>query len=56
LSAFKGADEGFGIEGLVGPFDPKPLIRTFESAQRRLSELSGDLELRENELSAAVRI
>ncbi|KGO67507.1 hypothetical protein PITC_009580 [Penicillium italicum] len=37
------------------PFDPKPLIRTFESAQRRLSELSGDLELRENELSAAVR-
>ncbi|CAG8142758.1 unnamed protein product [Penicillium salamii] len=36
-------------------FDPKPLIRTFESAQRRLSELSGDLELRENELSAAVR-
>lgn len=37
------------------PFDPKPLIRTFESAQRRLNELSGDLELRENELSAAVR-
>jgi hypothetical protein len=37
------------------PFDPKPLIRTFEGAQRRLNELSGDLELRENELSAAVR-
>lgn len=37
------------------PFDPKPLIRTLEGAQRRLSELSGDLELRENELSAAVR-
>ncbi|KAJ5901371.1 hypothetical protein N7504_007365 [Penicillium tannophilum] len=37
------------------PFDPKPLIRTFESAQRRLGELSGDLEIRENELSAAVR-
>jgi hypothetical protein len=37
------------------PFDPKPLIRTFEHAQRRLNELSGDLEIRENELSAAVR-
>ncbi|KKZ62998.1 hypothetical protein EMCG_02710 [[Emmonsia] crescens] len=37
------------------PFDPKPLIRTFEHAQRRMVELSGDLELRENELSAAVR-
>ncbi|PGH09637.1 hypothetical protein AJ80_07666 [Polytolypa hystricis UAMH7299] len=37
------------------PFDPKPLIRTFEYAQRRLVELSGDLEIRENELSAAVR-
>jgi hypothetical protein len=36
-------------------FDPKPLIRTFENAQRRLGELSGDLEIRENELSAAVR-
>ncbi|KAE8385247.1 exocyst complex component Sec10-like protein [Aspergillus alliaceus] len=45
----------------VGPtggnqlFDPKPLIRTFEHAQRRLGELSGDLEIRENELSAAAR-
>ncbi|KAJ5963167.1 hypothetical protein N7481_013472 [Penicillium waksmanii] len=37
------------------PFDPKPLIRTFEHAQRRLGDLSGDLEIRENELSAAVR-
>ncbi|KAF7506624.1 hypothetical protein GJ744_011556 [Endocarpon pusillum] len=37
------------------PFDPKPFIRTFEQAQRRLTDLSGDLELRENELSAAVR-
>ncbi|KAL1965299.1 hypothetical protein VTN77DRAFT_5901 [Rasamsonia byssochlamydoides] len=37
------------------PFDPKLLIRAFEHAQRRLSELSGDLEIRENELSAAVR-
>jgi len=37
------------------PFDPKPFIRTFEQAQRRLNDLSGDLELKENELSAAVR-
>lgn len=37
------------------PFDPKPFIRTFEHAQRRLSDLSGDLEIKENELSAAVR-
>jgi hypothetical protein len=36
-------------------FDPKPLIRTFEHAQRRLGELSGDLEIKENELSAAAR-
>jgi exocyst complex component 5 len=36
-------------------FDPKPLIRAFEQAQRRLNELSGDLESKENELSAAVR-
>ena len=36
-------------------FDPKPLIRSFEHALNRMSELSGDLELRENELSAAVR-
>ncbi|EEA22299.1 Exocyst complex component 5 [Talaromyces marneffei ATCC 18224] len=37
------------------PFDPKPLIRTFEHAQRSLNDLLGDLEIRENELSAAVR-
>lgn len=36
-------------------FDPKPYIRTFEQAQRQLNELSGDLELRENELSVLVR-
>jgi exocyst complex component 5 len=36
-------------------FDPKPLIRTFEHAQRRLIDLSGDLEIRETELSTAVR-
>ena len=36
-------------------FDPRPLIRTFEHALNRLSELSGDLEERETELSAAVR-
>ncbi|KUL82850.1 hypothetical protein ZTR_09201 [Talaromyces verruculosus] len=37
------------------PFDPKPLIRTFEHAQGSLNDLLGDLEIRENELSAAVR-
>lgn len=36
-------------------FDPKPLIRTFEHALNRLSDLSGELESRENELSGAVR-
>lgn len=36
-------------------FDPKPLIRSFENALSRMSELSGDLEKRENELSGAVR-
>ena len=36
-------------------FDPRPLIRTFEHALNRLSELSGDLEGREIELSATVR-
>jgi exocyst complex component 5 len=35
--------------------DPKPLIRGFEQAQRRLQELSEDLEGRENELTTAVR-
>lgn len=37
------------------PFDPKPLIRTFEHAQGSLNDLLGDLEIKENELSAAVR-
>ncbi|EXJ93669.1 hypothetical protein A1O1_02061 [Capronia coronata CBS 617.96] len=41
--------------GAEAPFDPKPLIRTFEQASRRLDELSGELEQRENELAAAVR-
>lgn len=36
-------------------FDPKPLIRSFEHALNRISDLSGDLELQENELSGAVR-
>lgn len=36
-------------------FDPKPLIRAFELALKQLNDLSGDLEIRENELSAAVR-
>ena len=36
-------------------FDPKPLIRSFEHALNRLGDLSGDLEIRENELSGAVR-
>lgn len=37
------------------PFDPKPLIRAFEHAKRRLYEVAGDLETKENELSDAVR-
>ena len=36
-------------------FDPKPLIRSFEQAARRLQELSEDLEGKENELTTAVR-
>lgn len=36
-------------------FDPKPLIRSFEHALNRMGDISGDLELRENELSGAVR-
>lgn len=54
-----GGSSGSGGGGGGGagnqPFDPKPFIRAFEHAQRRLVELSGDLELRENELSAAAR-
>ena len=36
-------------------FDPRPLIRTFEHALGRLSELSGELGVRENELSVAAK-
>ena len=36
-------------------FDPRPLIRTFEHALSRLSDLSGELQSRENELAGAVR-
>ncbi|KAH8689194.1 exocyst complex component Sec10-like protein [Talaromyces proteolyticus] len=44
-----------GAAGANQAFDPKPLIRTFEHAQGTLNDLLGDLEIRENELSAAVR-
>lgn len=44
-----------GPSNQADAFDPKPLIRSFEHALNRMSDLSGDLELRENELSAAVR-
>ena len=44
-----------GPSGHSNAFDPKPLIRSFEHALNRMSDLSGELELRENELSAAVR-
>jgi hypothetical protein len=36
-------------------FDPKPLIRTFESALRSLGDLSDDLTIHETELLTAVR-
>lgn len=44
-----------GPSSQPGAFDPKPLIRSFEHALKRMSDLSGDLESKENELSAAVR-
>lgn len=44
-----------GPSNQPGAFDPKPLIRSFEHALKRMSDLSGDLESKENELSAAVR-
>ena len=44
-----------GSSNQAQAFDPKPLIRSFEHALNRISDLSGDLELRENELSGAVR-
>lgn len=36
-------------------FDPKPVIRTFEAALARLSSLSEELEIHENEVSGSVR-
>ncbi|KAL8650197.1 MAG: hypothetical protein Q9226_005238, partial [Calogaya cf. arnoldii] len=44
-----------GPANQANAFDPKPFIRTFENALNRMVEISGDLEHRENELSAAVR-
>ena len=44
-----------GPASQTNAFDPKPLIRSFEHALHRMGDLSGDLELRENELSGAVR-
>ncbi|KAI4182527.1 MAG: hypothetical protein LQ346_006563 [Caloplaca aetnensis] len=44
-----------GPASQANAFDPKPFIRTFEHALNRMQELSGELEHRENELSAAVR-
>ncbi|KAL8714980.1 MAG: hypothetical protein Q9225_006455 [Loekoesia sp. 1 TL-2023] len=44
-----------GPANSANAFDPKPFIRTFEHALNRMADLSGDLEHRENELSAAVR-
>ena len=41
--------------GTAANFDAKPLIRAFEQASKRLAELSGELEQKEIELSAAVR-
>ena len=54
------SDSAFPTNRKSGPpqnnaFDPKPLIRSFEHALSRMGDLSGDLELRENELSGAVR-
>ena len=44
-----------GPSNQADAFDPKPLIRSFEHALKRMSDLSGDLETQENERSAAVR-
>ncbi|KAL8834739.1 MAG: hypothetical protein Q9170_003616 [Blastenia crenularia] len=44
-----------GPASQANAFDPKPFIRTFEHALNRMADLSGDLEHRGNELSAAVR-
>ncbi|KKA31151.1 hypothetical protein TD95_004865 [Thielaviopsis punctulata] len=37
------------------PFDPKPLIRTFESSVSQLAELTGTLQDRESDLMSQVR-
>lgn len=44
-----------GPAGQPAMFDPRPLIRTFEHALSRLSELSADHESRETELAGAVK-
>ena len=49
------ANRRSGPTNQANAFDPKPLIRSFEHALNRMSDLSGDMELRENELSGAVR-
>ncbi|KAF2238097.1 exocyst complex component Sec10 [Viridothelium virens] len=53
------SDSAVPISRRSGPasqaFDPKPLIRTFEAAVSRLKGLSEDLQVRETELSGAVR-
>ena len=49
------ANRRSGTSNQADAFDPKPLIRSFEHALKRMSDLSGDLETQENERSAAVR-
>ena len=49
------ANRRSGPSNQADAFDPKPLIRSFEHALKRMSDLSGDLESQENERSAAVR-
>ena len=53
------SDSAVPVSRRSGPapqaFDPKPLIRTFEAAVSRLKGLSEDLQVRETELSGAVR-
>ena len=49
------ANRRSGPSNQADAFDPKPLIRSFEHALKRMSDLSGDLETQENERSAAVR-
>ncbi|KAK4466609.1 exocyst complex component Sec10-like protein [Cladorrhinum samala] len=42
-------------QGANQPFDPKPLIRTFENAQSQLGALSEELQAKESELLSQVR-